>query len=237
MKGPGMALALKAMLAGLSLSLSDPELRRKLRRGLVLNGLLFVVLIAGIQAGVWWAIGSWLGDGWLGILARVVAVIGVLLAAPVLYALSSSLFMPLVGQRIFEAGRRAAGAPDLPGVGLGRAQSMSIEVRRLLRFVILSALLLLLNLIPGVGSAVYVVLQALLSAWTMGWDLMSYHYERHGLDYGAQRKANASARLGVLTLGGAALLLAMIPVLQLATVTTNLAGAGLLSAWLDGHGD
>jgi len=68
----------------------------------------------------------------------------------------------------------------------------------------------------------------------MGWDLLSHHFELHDLDYGEQKAWVRENRVMVLTLGGAATALCAIPVLQLLFITTNVAGAGVLSARLDG---
>ncbi len=224
------------MLKGLTVSLSDSRLRGKIAFTILVNAVLFLLVLAALEIGIWSLLSWWLGDSWWALLAKIAAAIGVLFVSPVIFALSSSLIAPVFGQRIFDTARDVAGAEARSG-GLSLGQSIQIEIRRLLRFVGWTLLLLPLNLVPVLGSLAYVPLQAGLSAWTLGWDLMAYHYELHGMNYDAQRRANADGRGGILALGAVALVLTLIPVLQLLTITTNIAGVGFLSAALDAPDD
>ena len=114
--------------------------------------------------------------------------------------------------------------------------SVVYDLKRLVRFLTLSVLLLLLHLIPVVGSILYVIAQFYLAAWTLGWDLLSHHFELHGLDLHGQGRWVREHRALVLAFGSGAALLAMVPLAQLVFISTNVASAGVLSAWLDDAG-
>ncbi len=231
--GAGQAVA--ALARGTALALTDRTLRGKVLVALLVNAVAFLVLLAGIYFGVQ-ALTDFGGDGWLAELVRavvrVVVYVVVLLWTPVLFVTLAGIFLPMFQTPVFRAARAAAGAPPLTGE-LGAGASVALEVRRLVRFVGLSALLLLVNLLPGVGTALYMVLQLGLTAHELAWDLMAPHLEGHGLGYHEQRRWLSSNTLGTLALGAAATLLLMVPVAQLLFITTNYAGAGLLSAQLD----
>ncbi len=246
--------ALSALMEGARLGLGTPRLRRRLLGSFAVNALGFFLLAAAMIWGAFSLVGwlvsgpepvdpSWLMATWLwirgaiGVALRVAAVLGTAVIAPVLYNLVGSLLFPLFSGPVFNAARAAAAGPPVIGAPDGfvaTAQVIAVETRRLGRFVGYSLALLPLNLVPGFGSAAYVALQFLLSARTLGWDLLSYHFELHGLTFAEQERWVRRHQPLVLTLGGAATLLCLIPVAQLVFVTTNVAGAGVLSAWLDG---
>lgn len=226
-------LALKALAAGLSRTLGDPILRARVLRGLAINALLFVAVLAGLAWGLFALVDAWVTTGWLAVALKIATVIAALLTAPVVFALVHSLLAPLLNDAVFEHARRTAGAAPRGDGALGTPTSVAIELRRLARFLGVTVALLLLNLIPVAGTAAYVVGQAALSAWTLGWDLLAWHFEVKGLKYADQRAWVRANRPGVLALGAGALVLTVIPVLNLVCVTTNIAAAGFLSAWLD----
>jgi uncharacterized protein involved in cysteine biosynthesis len=248
------AAAVAALVEGIRLGLGTPRLRRRLLGSFVVNALGFFLLAAAMVWGAFalvdWLVSSpepadpgWLMSAWIwvrsavGVALRIAAVVGTAVIAPVLYNLVGSLLFPLFSGPVFNAAREAARGPAVLGAPDGfvaTAKVVAVETRRLGRFAGVSLALLPLNLVPGVGSAAYLVAQFLLSARTLGWDLLSYHFELHGLSFDEQQRWIAGNRALVLTLGGAATLLCLVPVVQLVFVTTNVAGAGVLSAWLDG---
>ncbi len=233
---PGLAVA--GLLRGTTLALTDKALRGKVLVALVVNAVAFLALLAGIYFGVQ-AVTDFGGDGWfvevVRTVVRVVVYVVVLLWTPVIFVTLASIFLPMFQTPVFRAARATRGAPPLAGE-LGVGASVSLEVRRLVRFLVLSVLLLFVNLLPGVGTVLYMVLQFGLTAHEMAWDLMAPHLEGHSLGYGAQRRWLRSNTLGTLALGGVATLLLMVPVAQLLFITTNYAGAGVISAELDAKG-
>jgi uncharacterized protein involved in cysteine biosynthesis len=228
-----------ALLEAIPLCLSRPELRRLVFRAVLWSAAVF----AGTLVALLWAAfavtgplvtdGAWLGTvGWL---ARLLAIAAALLIAPPLFALLAGLVHPLFLGRIYDEARRQAGAPvpDTP-LHLGReARILTVEVRRLLRFLLWAVLLLPLNLVPGIGGLLYLAAQLLLSARTLGWDLLSYHFELHRLSYAEQTSWVRAHRALVLSLGLGATLLLLVPVAQIFFLSSNVAAAGLVSARLD----
>ena len=243
--------AFAALGRGLSLSLSDGALKRRVGLALVVNTLVFVALLWG----VFWGAGELLawGDSLVEVadppwymsalkaafsafrwLVYAALAIGALVYTPVLMALIGSLVLPLLHGPIFSRGRACAGAGEVHGEGTPLVQSIRQDVTRLLRFLVFSVMLLSLHLIPVIGSVCYVVAQFYLAAKTLGWDLLAHHFELHGMALPEQEQWVREHRGLVLLFGAGAALLAMIPVLQILFVTTNVASAGVLSAWLDG---
>ena len=237
----------------MSLSLSNPEVRRRIAIGLAVNTVAFSLMMWGLivgafsvvdalvalvpspgEPGVWASIVTWTLNsvGWL---ARIAAVVGAFFVGPVLFNLGASLVAPIFYGRIFSVARAASGAPGESELGAAAlSRLVAVEIRRLVRFVALSALLLPLNLLPVVGSALYLVCQFTLAASTMGWDLLSHHFELHELDYKQQKAWLKTHRKLVLALGAGATALCAVPIVQLVFITTNVAAAGVLSARLDG---
>ena len=246
-----MGHAFAALRSGLALSFGDPHMRRRIAVSVLVNGVAFAMLLAGMfwaasQGGAWafdgaevvdptWYESAWyaMRDGLRWVL-WLVLVLGALLYAPVLFALLASVVLPPFHGPVFAAARAHSGGPRVEAKPVSMGTSLLYDVKRLLRFIGLSLLLLPLNLLPVIGSVAYLVAQFLLSARTLGWDLLSHHFELHGLSLEAQQEWVGRHRALVFGLGAGATLLAMIPLAQVVFITTNVAGAGVLSAWLDG---
>ena len=243
--------AISALSTGIALSLGEPSLRRRIAVSVVVNGLVFALVLAGALWGaselVAWAFSgeevsdpAWYEAAWYSVkdglrwLLYVALVVGALLYSPVLFSLLAGVLLPPFLGPVFKAARGHAGGPPVEASALSLAKTVTGDLRRLVRFMLYSLLLLPLNIIPGVGSVLYLVAQFLLSARTIGWDLLAHHFELHGMDLAAQRQWVRAHRGLVLTLGSGATLLAMVPLAQILFITTNVAGAGVLSAWLDG---
>jgi uncharacterized protein involved in cysteine biosynthesis len=243
--------AIAALHRGIALSLGDEELKGRIAVSIIVNGVAFVLLLAGLLWGavevVGWALDgavaadpAWYETLWYAVrdglrwLLYVVFIVGALFYSPVLFTILASAVLPAFHGPVFDAARARVGGPAVTGSRTPWVRTLVLELTRLVRFIALSLLILPLNLVPVVGSLVYLAAQLYLSARTLGWDLLAYHFELHGMDMPAQ-KAFVRQNTGlVLALGGGATLLAMVPVVQLLFITTNVAGAGVLSAWLDG---
>lgn len=233
--------AVSSLVAGFRLSVSHPAIQKQVFRGIVLNALLFLVLMVAVLWGAWALTGLLIGDEWhsalLGWLTRILVLGGLLFASPVIYALGGEIVLPGPRGKIFRLARKSANGPDVvePEGGIvDEIKMVGWDIRRLGRFLGFSALAFLLNFIPVLGNLAYVAIQALIAAHTMGWDILSRHFELHGLDYGQQKAVLGTNRLLVISVGGAAIVLCLIPIAQLVFITTNVAGAGVLSARLDG---
>jgi len=243
--------AIAALQQGITLSLGDAELKGRIAVSILVNAVAFVLLLWGVLWGavelVGWALeGSvaadpaWYESLWYSVrdglrwLLYAVFVLGALFYSPVLFTILASAVLPAFHGPVFAAARARAGGPAVDGAPTPFLHTVVIELKRLVRFIALSLLILPLNLVPVVGSLVYLLAQFYLSARTLGWDLLAYHFELHAMDVPAQRAFVRQNTGLVLALGGGATLLAMVPLLQVLFITTNVAGAGLLSAWLDG---
>ncbi len=243
--------AISALFQGIELGFSQPSLRRKLVVSLLVNLVAFSLLLWGLLSGAfglvdwflpdaaadsdgfWAGVWAWTADilGWV---LKAAAVLGSLFLAPVLFNVVASILLPAFHGPVYSEARRLAGGPEVSAPQQGLAAVVAVEVRRLVRLVLFSVLLLPLNLVPVIGSAAYIVCQFLLSARTLGWDLLSYHFDLHGLSYAQQQVFVRQRKSLVFALGGVATLLCTIPVAQIFFLTTNVAGAGIVSARLDG---
>ncbi len=239
--GPALPTVFGALGAGVRIGLTDHHVRRVMVASLLVNAAAFLLLFAGLVWGAFTLTAAWADGGFwlfetLAWVVRAAAVVGALFVAPVLFNLLAGVVLPLFQEPVFKAARRRAGGPDRepPGGVSATTGIVATSLRRLARFVGLSLLLLPLNLVPGVGSLAYVVLQFLLGAHTLAWDLMAFHFELHGVAYAEQKRFLRRNRAAMLALGSAALGLCLVPIAQLVFITTNVAGAGVLSAWMDG---
>lgn len=232
-----LADAAAAPIRGALLTLTDPVLRRRLGALALLNSAAAVLVILLVGWGGW-AATEWLvqGEGarvWIGWLARLLGLFGLLLLAPALFNGLAGLVLPMLHERLFLAAReRSGGAPVAERSGSALRDAAG-ELRRVGRLGVLAVAPLPLLLVPVVGAVAYGLIQALNGAWVLGWDLLALHFSLHGVPYHEQRRFLARNRLAVLALGAVAGVLALIPVLQLLFVTTNVVGAGVLSAALD----
>jgi CysZ protein len=236
------------LIAGWRVGLRDPTVRRQVVKSLVVNGIVFVVLFVALIWTIFALTSGLAGDhpgwpGWLswvvstaGWLLRVALVIGALMIAPPIIMLLLGIVLPMFMGPVFRAGRLYADGPEVKSAGGFRAEvrSVVIDLRRLVRLLVVSALILPLNLLPVVGQVAYVGAQGLIAAHTLGWDLVGRHFTLYGVGYHEQRVLLEERRGLVLSVGFAALAVLMLPLANVVFVTTNVAGAGILSARLDG---
>ena len=237
-----VADALAAPVRGFLTTMANPGLRKELGRALFVNcALAFVVIVAVLAAG--WAATAGLVQGggpwiWIGWLARLLGLLGLLLLAPVLFNGLASLVLPMVQERIFGVARRfAGGVPLTPGEGPSALSEAAGELRRFGRLLVIIVVPLPLLLVPFAGPLFYGLIQAVNGAWALGWDLLAMHFAQYGLSYEEQRRVLARNRLSVLGLGGVAGALGLVPLIQVLFLTTNIVGVGLLSASLDPGGE
>lgn len=242
------AQGVACLAAGWRVGLHDPTVRRQVLKSLVANGVVFIVLFAALIWGVFALTSGLAGDhpqwpGWLewfvstaGWLLRVALIVGMFLVAPPVVVLLLGIVIPMFMGPVFRAGRAHANGPDVDEASgfTAEARSVAIDVRRLGRLLVFSLLILPLNLVPGVGQVAYVAAQAIIAAHTLGWDIVGRHFTMHGLGYAEQRALLRAHRLLVLSVGFAALAVLLLPLANVVFVTTNVAGAGILSARLDG---
>lgn len=199
----------KRALRGIRAVSGNPDVKNAYR--FILLGL-FVVTLLLTSAGLygvlhytaavsdspfWEKLGLWL--------LRIVGFVVVLLAAPLLSITLCNLLFPVFSEIPFFAGLRAL-APDRsrqlesrPGLSLGAAIFNS--VRRFIILLLITGFCFALGLIPFVGPVLAPPVQFLLSARTIGWEMLDPYFDRCGLDWAAQKRVVHAHAPEVLGLG------------------------------------
>lgn len=234
--------AAAAPIRGLSQVLAPGQLRRVLLGSLAVS-FLAMALVFGF--GLWGAIAGAdalfaEGFGWwtaFEVALKVVLVLLFLLAAPFLFVAAASIFGGPFLARTHLLARAAAGGAAYPARRTrddlrAGVHGIGWTLRRLARFLLLSAVLALIGLIPVVG-VVALVAEAWLGASMITWELFAEHFEALDLPYPEQRRFLRQQRPLVLAFGGVSLLLLLIPFAQPVVLQACQAGAGALSAKLD----
>jgi CysZ protein len=93
-------------------------------------------------------------------------------------------------------------------------RTLIVEVKKISVFVVMMLFLLLLNLIPGIGSIIYSVLAIMLTLFFLVVEYMGYVFSRKRMNFGDQRRYIFSRRTTMLGFGIGVLALLMIPFLQ-----------------------
>jgi uncharacterized protein involved in cysteine biosynthesis len=238
----------RCLLKGIRVGLLESRVRKQLLKSLIVNGVVFLLLMVGLiwaafslTAGLvtehpeWWPWVDWIVSkaGWL---LRVAFIAGALVVGPPIFSIILGVILPMFMSPVFRAGREFEGAalPEEASEGIGaEVRTIIIDIRRLIRLLLFSLLILPLNLLPVVGQIGYVILQIMLAAHTLGWDILGRHFELYGLGYQEQRIELRKNRRLVISLGLVGGVLLLIPIANILFVTTNAAGAGVLSARLD----
>jgi CysZ protein len=122
------------------------------------------------------------------------------------------------------------GGDTAPTIGFVTATVASLinTLKRVALMVLGYAVLLPLNLIPGIGSAAYAGLSSLWVAWCLTAEYVSGPAGRHGLALGSVQRAMRARMLASLGFGGALYVLLWLPVLNFFLVPVAVVGATLL---------
>jgi len=213
---------------------------------LVINIVLFIGLVwliwgtdvlemftATPEAWYWRAL-YWLLD-WL---IKLVLFYLVLILFPVIGSIVASPFLDLLTEKQEEEMLGRPVAPPFTVVGmLGDILRATAHALKGLGLGTLCAgVLLLINILPGIGQVLYIVLNACLAALFFSLQFMDYPLARRRLSYGAKLKAVLHDTGGSLGLGLAIFLCAMIPVLNAAMLAPAACGATLLYHRIAGDG-
>ncbi|MCA9563963.1 MAG: EI24 domain-containing protein [Myxococcales bacterium] len=239
LRGIAPAQAISCILGGIPTLFGDASMRRQMITGVLVNAVAFLGLFVLTVWGVFAATSGMTDGGWLlaiaGWIARIALTAGLIFITPVLFMLLSDIVRPMFNGKIFMAARTRAGGENKEGPEgwMNEARVISNDLRRLVRLVVFSLLILPLNLIPVVGNAAYFLIQTLIVCHTMGWDLMGYHFELHGFSLAQQKVFCKQNRAMILGIGAVGTLLCLVPIVQFFFVSTNVAGSGLLSAAID----
>lgn len=102
--------------------------------------------------------------------------------------------------------------------------TLATEVKKLSIFVCVMLFLLLLNFIPGIGSAIYSVLAVALTLFFLVVEYMGYVFSRKRMTFREQRRYIFSRNLKMLGFGAGVLSLLAIPFLQFACIPIAVVG-------------
>ncbi len=225
---------------GLRFLLRHPRLLPYVAIPFVINTLLYTGLVwfAGSRFGGWMENLVPQGEAWYW--AVLTAVLWVLFAALLLLALvytftlvGNLLLAPFndflaekvewlhTGNRLGEPFRVGALVQDM-------WRSVRAELGRMILYLAGVVLLLPLHLFPPVGTAIYGVAFTLLTLFFLGWEYLDFSMERWHLGFRAKRTL-AFGNLGVLlSFGAGAILLLLIPLLNLLAIPVCVIGGTLL---------
>jgi uncharacterized protein involved in cysteine biosynthesis len=210
----------QAAFAGIKVALFDAGVRAAYLR--VMAGLLALTLALDVL-GVWGIVSlvdPAAFEGWRALAMqglRVLGIVLVIVAGPILALLTMNVLFPFFNEPMFMAGLRAVDPARAErvaaGPGMPLATSAGIALTRLLRYLGLSLALLLLGLVPLVGSIAAPLGQALLTARTVAWELMDPYFDRLDIRGPEQREFVARHRNALLGFGLPLALLLAIPLL------------------------
>ncbi len=151
-------------------------------------------------------------------------VVGNLIASP---------FNELLSERTEEMvrGVHDNGTLRLRQVLADSGRAMLVEVRKMAVFVGCMLLLLLINLLPGIGSALYAVLAPLLTLFFLVIEYMAFVLMRKQLNFARQRRYTFKRPLLMAGFGCSVFCLLAVPFVQFFCIPLAVVGATLL--WCD----
>jgi CysZ protein len=178
-------------------------------------------------------------DSWTPVLrdlARLVAMIAIGMVWVIFSILSFVTLTLIIGQPFYEAISKRVedhlgGVPGEINVSFWKSLPRTIAdwFRLAVRAAIVGICLFLIQLIPGVGNAVAIVLGAFFMGWVLALELTSVPFERRGLYYRDRKKALRQNRLMTLGFGAATFLTFLIPLGAIIAMPAAVAGATLLA--------
>ena len=138
-------------------------------------------------------------------------VLGNFIAAPFNDVLSERTEQLITGQLLDERF-------SLRQIGVDLWRVMRDEVRKMSIFIVLMILLLVLNLLPGIGSMIYAVCSVLLTVFFLIVEYTGYVFSRKHLGFKEQRNFIAANRMTTLGFGLAVMCTLLIPFVQFLTI-------------------
>ena len=235
---PGFFHGLRAAFAGLGLSLRRGPVRRLYFRMMVVVSL---TCIAFQAAGVWGVLNYWPSDvetttlTTIGhVLAEIVAIVIVIMAAPLLALLLVSIALPVLAESLFLAAldtRQPAVADALrSGKGLSIPVSVANNVRRTMRVLFGTAISFALSLIPFAGAILGPAMQLYVTSRALSWELLDPWFDLNRMSYNEQKHFIESHRSLCLGFGGPYSVMMAVPILGPMTFGIAQSGAALLVA-------
>ncbi|MDY0270836.1 sulfate transporter CysZ [Trichloromonas sp.] len=172
----------------------------------------------------------------LWILAGVVTTVVVFFSFTVIGNLIASPFNDLLSERTEDliAGQRNEETFSLVTFGRDAFATLAVEVKKISIFVIMMLALLLLNLLPVIGSLFYSVLAVLLTLFFLVVEYMGFVFSRKRLNFAEQRRYIFARKTTMLGFGVGILALLAIPFLQFACIPVAVVSATRL--WCEDEG-
>ncbi len=160
------------------------------------------------------------------VVAVLVTTIIVFFSFTVIGNLIASPFNDLLSERTEQllTGVKNEDSFSLKQFGGDALRTLVTEVKKLSAFVGVMLFLLLLNFIPGIGSAIYSVLAVALTLFFLVVEYMGYVFSRKRMMFRAQRRYIFSRNLKMLGFGTGVLALLAIPFLQFACIPIAVVG-------------
>jgi len=147
--------------------------------------------------------------------------IGILILSPFNEVISERVEAIYTGNKNIEPFQLKAFLSDM-------IRSYKAEAGRLLIYLSGFLLLLLLNLLPVVGTLVYGVLVTIYTLFFLCWEFFDYPMERWRFNFSSKRKTAFRNILLFISFGAGASLFLVIPLLNLAAIPVCVVGATLL---------
>ncbi|MFH1060858.1 MAG: EI24 domain-containing protein [Pseudomonadota bacterium] len=177
------------------------------------------------------------GEGWwwlvLYYFLAVLAVLLLLVVQVYLFAVVGSVvaapFLETLTQRVEElAGPGRAADWETRGIFSEILRVAGQALRKLILYALVMGLLLLLNLLPGLGAVLYAGLAFVATCYFLALEFLDYPLDRRGLNLGG--KLGYVRRLGLrgLAFGAAVFVLGLVPIVNLALLPLAAVGGTLL---------
>ena len=188
----------RAAVDGMKLAFRNKEVGRAY---LKISALIFVLAIALTSGSMWalWAntspeayadAASWVTVAlWA---ARVVGSLLSLILGPLMAIFIANIAFPLLNVGVFLAGLRAVDPERAEALaakeGMSVARSIAIPTWRLIKFLLLTLCLMIVGLIPVIGTIIATATQAWLTARAVAWELVDPYFECLDIRHAEQRE-------------------------------------------------
>ncbi len=193
---PGLMRGVRTAVSGLRRALGNADVRRAYRRLIVVITLTCLVLATAMIGGLWWwtqvpvDAGWWLATGlWV---LRVAGTLIALMATPMLGLFTVNIVFPMLAEDVFFAGLRAvdpARAEALEACdGMSVMASLWMTVTRMIYFLGLTAVSMVVTLIPVIGAIAGPLLQLWGTARVMTWELLDPYFDKRNMKLQAQKQ-------------------------------------------------
>jgi len=184
---------------------------------------------------------SWLdtilpsGQGWwwqaLAYLLLVLAVLLLMAMQVLLFAVLGRIIAAPFLEQLTRRGEKLADPSitwDEPNFWSGLGRMLIQESKKLILYFLLVGVLLLLNLVPGLGPALYGALIWLVTCFFLATEFLDYPLERRGLSLRGKLVYVKELKLSGLAFGAAVFILGVVPLLNLAMLPLAALGGTLV---------